>query len=66
MPQKKLNEFKNAVIGALNVISSTQDDSALRPRIRALATAMNRGETNLAELARAILSARPELSKQRK
>lgn len=58
MPLKKTKELTEAVVGALNIIASTQDYRLMRPRIRALSAALNSGETNLAELARAILSAK--------
>lgn len=61
--QKKMDEFRDAVVGALNVIVSTQDDRMLRPKIRALAAALKKGEDNLAELTKAVILARPHPSK---
>ena len=64
MPQKKLDELRDAVVGALSIIASTQDDSKIRPRIRALATALSSGKTNLAELTEAVILAKSHPPKQ--
>mgnify|MGYP001569264343 CR=1 FL=1 len=66
MHSKKMSETIAAIVGALNIIVSCQDNSALRPKIRALVTALNSGETNLAELATAVLSAKAYPPRQHK
>lgn len=58
MPQVKIKELTEAVVGALNIIASCQNDSTLRPKIRALSAALDGGETNLAKLAEIVLLAK--------